>query len=510
MKATYDRRRIVAIIALVCVVGGLAAGFSSGLVSCSPAREGKGARPLSAAEAQRLGDMRARNYRDARVGLRATVGNPGTALRLSGWVDWRRPLAYLAATTSVPGPDDGLLQAVPGIVATRPGRVDGDPPAVPPADGWRVRPFTTASDSPAVIDAFLALLFSIASERPDQADLLARTEARWLGRERYRDQTVDVLMGPAVPPRATPSGKPSASGKPSQPRKPFGKPSASRKASATPAGPLGPASPTPSPGSLAALGGAIKYWLDGDARLHRFEALLAKDMPVTVELRRDNQPELVAVDAFGGRSTAPRKVTAKEAAVLAAMGQLNRKAGGGEITISVPTLSAGSLRGRGWLDWRGRTAYFGVHEIDKPEKRVLMRMNQRGVFVREKGAGRGDALPPVPPAGGGWQFASWAQRGRSYGTLDLDMLVGEALAVSSSRRENAKRIREVAQWLRTDTLGGAPVTVYEIARPGGAGGQARVRYWVDRSGGLRRLELRTLSGAYAQLDIEPGRVPKLG
>ena len=36
-----------------------------------------------------------------------------------------------------------------------------------------------------------------------------------------------------------------------------------------------------------------------------------------------------------------------------------------------------------------------------------------------------------------------------------------------------------------------------------------MRYWVDRSGLLRRLELRTRTGAFAQLDLVPGPVPDL-
>jgi hypothetical protein len=36
-----------------------------------------------------------------------------------------------------------------------------------------------------------------------------------------------------------------------------------------------------------------------------------------------------------------------------------------------------------------------------------------------------------------------------------------------------------------------------------------MRYWVDRDGTLRRLEVRTRSGAYGYLDVVPGPVPTL-
>ncbi|BCB88903.1 hypothetical protein Psuf_062160 [Phytohabitans suffuscus] len=214
MKASFERRRIIALAALVCVAAGSAAGLTTGLVSCTPADKPVEARPLTAAEAQRLAGMQARNFKDGRVGVRASLGRPGAEIKLAGWIDWRRPLTYLAATAPAPGPDDGLLQAVPGIIATRPGRADGGlPPAAPPAKDWRVRPSTATTSHPAPIDSFVALLFTIASDRPtDQsgavADLLARSDSRWLGTDRVADKTVDVLLGPAVPPQPKPTATP--------------------------------------------------------------------------------------------------------------------------------------------------------------------------------------------------------------------------------------------------------------------------------------------------------------
>ncbi|GAA4453990.1 hypothetical protein GCM10023170_044990 [Phytohabitans houttuyneae] len=497
MKASFERRRIIALAALVCVAAGSAAGLTTGLVSCTPADKLVEARPLSASEAERLAGMRARNFKDGRVGVRATLGKPGAEIKLAGWIDWRRPLAYLAATAPAPGPDDGLLQAVPGIIATRPGRADGGlPPQAPPGKDWRVRPSTATSAHPAPIDSFVALLFAIASDKPDQAELLARSDSRWLGTDRIADRTVDVLLGPAVPPQPKPTATPTRSLRPS--------PSPKRSA-------VGPASPTPGPNSLAAMGGAVRYWLDGDGRLHRFEALLTKDLPVKVDLTREERPELVAIDALGGRSTKPRQVTPDEAAALALMRQRNRAAGGGRITLTVPMLPAGMLLATGWLDWRETVAYIGAYDMDKKDERVLMRANRTGVTVRNDGFTAGK-LPPLPPPSGGWQAIPWSARGDALGGLDLDLLLNEALAVSGTGKDDAQALREAALWLRRDTLGGGPVNVYEIAKGadvGGARGAARIRYWMDRAGVLRRLELRTRTGAFAQLDITPGDVPTL-
>jgi hypothetical protein len=503
VKGTFERRRIIALAALVCVAAGSAAGLTTGLVSCTPAEKPVEARPLSASEAQRLAGMRARNFKDGRVGVRATLGKPGAEIKLAGWIDWRRPLTYLAATAPAPGPDDGLLQAVPGIIATRPGRADGGlPPATPPAKDWRVRPSTATTAHPAPIDSFVALLFAIASDKPADpsgaaAELLARSDSRWLGTDRVADKAVDVLLGPAVPPQPAPTGTPTPA-----PAKPT--------ASASPQ-PVGPASPTPGPNSLAAMGGAVRYWLDGDARLHRFEALLSKDLPVKVDLTREERPEIVAIDALGGRSTKPRQVTAGEAEALALMRQRNRAAGGGKVTLTVPMLPAGMLLGNGWLDWRETVAYIGAYDMDKKDERVLMRANRTGVTVRNDGFTAGK-LPPLPPPAGGWQTIPWAARGDALGGLDLDLLLNEALAVSGTGKDDAAALRDVALWLRKDTLAGGPVNVYEITKGadvGGARGAARIRYWMDRTGVLRRLELRTRTGAFAQLDVTPGDVPVL-
>ncbi|MEH1099385.1 hypothetical protein V6V16_09455, partial [Micromonospora sp. CPCC 205561] len=64
--------------------------------------------------------------------------------------------------------------------------------------------------------------------------------------------------------------------------------------------------------------------------------------------------------------------------------------------------------------------------------------------------------------------------------------------------------RGAALRVRGDTLAGRAVDVVELRAPGGP-----LRYWVDRSGELRRVELRTRAGAWAQLDLTPATVPRL-
>src|SRR2546421_7552141 len=117
-------------------------GLVNGLASCSPrARPPDKGRPVSMAEAQRLATVRLRDQQDGHSGFRATVGAPGAAVHLIGWVDWRRPLLYLGSVGDRPGPADGLVQAGthPGAPPPRPpggaGHPEPPPPPGPPPPG---------------------------------------------------------------------------------------------------------------------------------------------------------------------------------------------------------------------------------------------------------------------------------------------------------------------------------------------------------------------------------------
>ncbi|MCM0674417.1 hypothetical protein NCC78_06905, partial [Micromonospora phytophila] len=72
------------------------------------------------------------------------------------------------------------------------------------------------------------------------------------------------------------------------------------------------------------------------------------------------------------------------------------------------------------------------------------------------------------------------------------------------RAGGSTRPRGAALRIRADTLAGKTVDVVELRTSG-----APLRYWIDSSGLLRRLELRTSAGAWAQLDLTPGAVPRL-
>jgi hypothetical protein len=109
--------------------------------------------------------------------------------------------------------------------------------------------------------------------------------------------------------------------------------------------------------------------------------------------------------------------------------------------------------------------------------------------------------PPARPPAGGWRLVTWAQQD-TQGSSDLDVLLGAVLAAAGTGAGDAATIRPRASWLREDTLAGVPVTVFEIR-------QGLLRYWVDRSGTLLRLEVRTAEHALGYLDVSVGPVPAL-
>lgn len=467
-------------IVLLMAVGSVA-GLVTGLFSCAgPAREPAAAptpRVLTAAEADRLATMRLHNYQEGRVGLRATIGTGESEVTLTGWVDWQRPLIYLAVAGRTPGPADGLVQAVPGVIALHSGRVTGAPPAEPPADGWRVRLFGSTAADGEPLDGFLALLFALGSNGLDAADRLVRGEARWVRRDRAGEVPVDVLFGPAVPPTPGPE---------------IAGPRVSPSATHLPA--------------FADQGGAVLYWLDGDARLRRLDANVANNLPLRADLDRDDRTDVAAIAAFGGRSVRPRPASAAEATTLAKLRQRDREARGGVITMVLPSGGATLLHADGWLDWRSGAVYFAMRDPAKPDEGALLRADRSGVAARSFTSPSG--RPPLPAPRGGWQHTTWEKRGDAGGASDLDLLVSELLAAGGSGSVDSG----TAIWLRADVLGGVPVTVYELPKPTERGtppGLARMRYWVDDSGVLRRLEVRTRIGAFAQLDVHPGTVPAL-
>lgn len=569
--STNGRRRILHLLAAGGLLLGLAATLTGGLASCSAAKKpaAEGSRPLTKAELDRLAGMRARNFADGRVGVHGTVGPKNRQTTVDGWVDWQRQLAYLAVSDG--GTNKGLVQAFPGVIAIRPGELPGaapapesartaapgesaaaqavpagKPPLTPPADGWRVRPIRLDDDEQRPLDNLVTFLFLLARKEADPAGPLGELRNQWVRKDTFDGAPVDVLLGPALPPQAPLSPAPSSAA-PSAPAP--ASPSAAANASATPgaaasagvsasaataprteattaptgdparpsvadpSGAAAPASaspqPSPDPKSLEANGGAVGYWLNGDGALVRLETVLGTGLPTTIDLQRGQRHEFVRTTALGGRDNAPSAITKAEAKVLAQLRQRNLKARGGEVTVTMPVMPGALRTARGWLDWPRRLAYLAVRDVDDESYDVLMHADREGTSVRKTGK-RVPEEPPLPAPTGKWERAGWVELSASGEITDLDYLMYEALSLAANVPDDAGHIREHGRRLRVDLLDGKPVGVFELPTAVEANvppGQARMRYWVDNGGVLKRLELRTATGGFAQLDLDLDKRP---
>ena len=452
------RRRRSILLALGVVAAASAAALVAGLLSWAP-QPADSARPLTATEAERLAAMRVTNYRDVRSGVRATIGAGAGRTELVGWVDWARPLVYLDVGGPGAGGDRGLLQATPSTVVLRPDPAvvptAARPPLVPPADRWRLRELPSGRGLAPV----LQLLLALGADRWEPSTAMI-TQARWLGRDTAGGTPVDILQAPLLSPV----------------------PSADRAGASAPAEPIRSA----------------RLWLDRDARLHRVQGRLPDDSPVTVELERSDRPTLRPVDALGGRPGLPRALTEAEADRLTRLPARLHAAGGAALTLTAPLGPAVNLRAAGWLSWADPSAYLTVSEVATPGSRTLLRYRAGRLSRAEVSAGAGagaetPARPPLPPPA----HAAWSPVTRV--TDDLGRLV-EA-GVWAGGTPVAARAAVV---LRGDRVADRTVDVVELRDHG-----VELRYWIDRGGLLRRLELRTGRGVWAQLDLVPGPVPAL-
>ncbi|MEV0431121.1 hypothetical protein [Micromonospora sp. NPDC050495] len=237
-----------------------------------------------------------------------------------------------------------------------------------------------------------------------------------------------------------------------------------------------------------------RLWLDRDARLHRLDGRLPDGRPVTVELARTDRPTLRPVDALGGWPGLPRALTDEEMDRLARLPGRLRASGGAALTLGAPLGPAANLTGAGWLSWTGAGAYLATGEADNPARRTLRRtLDGRVARAELPAADPADAPPPLPPPAG----IRWSAPGPPGD--EVDRLLAAALRAGAGPVPAGAAVR-----IRDDRLADRPVDVIEVPA-----GRTTLRYWIDRGGLLRRLELRTGRGVWSRLDLRPGPVPRL-
>jgi hypothetical protein len=294
-----------------------------------------------------------------------------------------------------------------------------------------------------------------------------------------------------------------------------------------PAGPV-EASASPTAKRFAAQGGQVRYWVDAKSNLLRAEALVDATTTLRIDFDRFDDTAPQAIELLGGAAVNPAKPTAAQLAALSRMRMRDYLTGGGTITVAMPLSADELVSAVGWLDWQKQALYLTVRNNRTDGADSTLRADAYGVTVlggdsktkgkeeapaADTGAPRGAlAMPSLHPARKGWSRSSWISREDQYGEPDFDALLNELLALAAPTADNPAALKLVAATLRTDKLNGTKVTVYEIRKPTEAltpAGGGRLRYWVDHTGKLLRLELRTRSGAYGYVTINPAAVPKL-
>lgn len=222
-------------------------------------------------------------------------------------------------------------------------------------------------------------------------------------------------------------------------------------------------------------------WLDRDARLHRLAGRLPDGRAVTIDLVRADRPTPHPVGVLGGRPGQPRAPTDDEADRVARLPARLRATGAAAVSVTAPLGPSATLGGTGTLNWTTSSAVLALTDEDTGRR---TRREVRSGPVPHPRASPGGAGAPSRPAPAGRLAATTAAPGD-----ELDRLLAAAL------RAGVHPPGEPAVRVRADRTAGRTVDVIEV--PGG------LRWWLDRAGSPRRLELRTSRGVWIRLDLLP-------
>jgi hypothetical protein len=172
----------------------------AGALGCS----GKSAqpRPLTAEEADALSLARFRNYQAGGRAVRISVPSGAGTLTVAGSVDFHAGVGYGVLTDSTPSaPGQGLLQwTTQAMVVDEVRPLPATAPADPPRSGWQGRALQTTGSS---LDTALLITLSLGADRPDNAQLLQQSDARWVQEATADGVKVDVIDGPTTAQSAT-------------------------------------------------------------------------------------------------------------------------------------------------------------------------------------------------------------------------------------------------------------------------------------------------------------------
>jgi hypothetical protein len=177
----------------------------------------------------------------------------------------------------------------------------------------------------------------------------------------------------------------------------------------------------------------------------------------------------------------PHPLTTEEAERLALFRYLNYETGLSAVRATIPT-GAGTLLLDGRVDFVDHIGHAAITTEGRTDvaSSGIVQWNPALVAFRQ---GRGPrAADPLPPDG--WQVRRIQDKG-----AELDAVLLVLLNIANDRPDNPQLLRQSsARWLRADTVDGTAVDVF--AGPADAGKAARLTYWIDGDGRLRRLTIR--------------------
>lgn len=240
------RGRRIAVIAATCIVliGGVVAALAiprASTPSPSPSHTAAaGPRALTIDEAERLAVARFLAYQVGSVRFDTAVETGDGKMYLDGRVDHRAAVGI--ASAEMDGASAIITWNESTFVGWNGASSGSDVPSAPPPQPGGARPLDPTASS---IDTVLLLVLSLGADRPENAQLLAQSDAAWLRADEIDDVTVDVFSGPS------------------------------------------------SADSAERDGGNTRFWIDAEGALLRFEAELPSQT-VTVDLKTE---KYVAVPA---------------------------------------------------------------------------------------------------------------------------------------------------------------------------------------------------------------------
>lgn len=439
---------VMAIIVAIAVAGWFA-------VSCSP-DQSSAERPVSEQEAALLAGMRERNNGDEPVAVRISVPTDGGKVTADGYLDWQVPMLY----ARVPDADGEhrLVQAIPGLIATRADDEAAFSELRVPEGGWTTRQMLTGAVTPldTTMDILASSLFTLTSAQADDPAELAE-KATWREEGVIDGEAVDSFRAPIMV-------------------------QSDQEGAADP---------------------EALYSLDKAGDLRRFQVNTGEASLSAVDFLRDVEIDatgLVATDLLGGPAIAPVAVDGALAETIAQVRAENWQATAA-VELTVPTGDGQVTTGHGEIDWRTMTAY--LHLADASGQRLFL-ARPGGYATR---AAEGDGRPETLPADG-WETHTLGEEDAAEQFGAVEQLVFRVLEMAAEDAEDADAIAEQAFLLRTDEIDGASVNVVEFPVAGDAEanpGQSAFRYHLNGER-LSEVEMMSYFGV-ASAELSPEDFP---